>query len=80
MEPKALSCGVTIGNAGFLVTNLTNGATRRVKSVRSNPMGVASLGDNKVLTVGDSVSLGITDLGTGSDAEIIATGAAAVSQ
>ncbi len=62
---------MTIGNPGFLITNLASGATRKVNSARSNPMGVAGLGDNAVLTAGDSVCLGITDLATGNYAEVM---------
>lgn len=62
---------VTIGNSGFLITNLASGAARKVNSARSNPMGIAHLGDNVLLTVGDSVCLGLTDLATGKYAEVM---------
>lgn len=62
---------VVTGNPGFLITNVANAATRIVGSARSNPMGLAYIGDNIVLTAADSVSLGITDLATGSYAEVM---------
>lgn len=62
---------VTIGNSGFLITNLASGATRKVDSATSNPMGSVHLGNNVLLTVGDSVALGLTDLATGKYAEVM---------
>lgn len=61
---------VTIGGPGFLITNLANAAIRTVKPSRSNAMGLVGLTDNLVLTT-DSVSLVITDLATGKDAEVM---------
>lgn len=61
---------VTIGNSGFLITNLASGITRTINAAQSNPMGATNFSDNVVLTVGNSVCVGLTDLATGKYAEI----------
>ncbi len=55
---------LTIGPE-FLITTVGNGEVRRHPAAQSNPMGLASLGDGTVVTAGDSVTLGRTDLGSG---------------
>lgn len=61
---------VTVGNSGFLITNLASGVTRTVNAAQSNPMGAINFSDNVVLTVGNSVCVGLTDLATGKYAEV----------
>jgi hypothetical protein len=61
---------VTIGNPFFAITTLTTGQTRRFRATQSNPMGVVKLDDSSVLTAGDAVTLGRTDLRTGEYREI----------
>jgi hypothetical protein len=61
---------LTIGNPFFTLTTLTTGQTRRYRAAQSNPMGVVKLDDSSVLTAGDAVTLGRTDLRTGEYREI----------
>lgn len=61
---------LTIGNPFFTITTLTTGQTRRFRATQSNPMGVVMLDDCSVLTAGDAVTLGRTDLRTGGYSEI----------
>ena len=61
---------LTIGNPFFTITTLTTGKARRYRATQSNPMGVVKLDDSSVLTAGDAVTLGRTDLRTGEYREI----------
>jgi len=61
---------LTIGNPFFTITTLSTGQTRRYRARQSNPMGVVKLDDSSVLTAGDAVTLGRTDLRTGEYREI----------
>jgi Holliday junction resolvase-like predicted endonuclease len=61
---------VTIGNPGFLVMNLASGASRMIRTARSNPMGLARIGSNVILILSDSV-LGVADIATERYADIM---------
>jgi hypothetical protein len=52
------------------VTSLSTGETRRHRAAQSNAMGIVSLGGDAVLTAGDAVTLGCTDVRTGEYREV----------
>jgi hypothetical protein len=59
-----------IGNPFFTIASLATGETRRHQAAQINPMGVVNLGGGVVLTAGDAVTLGRTDVWRGEYREI----------
>lgn len=62
---------LTIGNPGFLITNVASAATRSFPTSCSNPMGLVDLGGNIALIAADVGALVVTDLATGHQAEVM---------